>query len=82
MLEDVQLSVYGQKPVEFHGRMGGEIPTVEDIVKIVALMLEKYDGENAIDILAEMDKQSRLEDEIEMHRAIIPLQEDDGLFKM
>lgn len=82
MLEDVQLSVYGQKPVEFHGRMGGEIPTVEDIVKIVALMLEKYDGENAIDILAEMDKQSRLEDEIEMHRAIIPLQVDDGLFRM
>ena len=32
MLEDVRLTVEGRRPVFFHGRMGGMIPTVADIL--------------------------------------------------
>jgi 2-oxoglutarate/2-oxoacid ferredoxin oxidoreductase subunit alpha len=31
MVEDVRLSVNGQTPVEFYGRMGGVIPSPEEI---------------------------------------------------
>lgn len=33
MVEDVRLAVNGKKPVKFHGRMGGMIPSPEEIVK-------------------------------------------------
>lgn len=32
MLEDVRLSVEGKKPVHFYGRMGGMIPTAEEVL--------------------------------------------------
>jgi len=32
MLEDVKLSVNGKKPVYFHGRLGGIVPTAEEIL--------------------------------------------------
>lgn len=32
MVEDVRLAVNGKVPVEFHGRMGGIIPTPEEIL--------------------------------------------------
>jgi 2-oxoglutarate ferredoxin oxidoreductase subunit alpha len=32
MVEDVKLAVLGKKPVEFHGRMGGVIPSPEEIL--------------------------------------------------
>ncbi|MFH1224157.1 MAG: 3-methyl-2-oxobutanoate dehydrogenase subunit VorB, partial [Pseudomonadota bacterium] len=35
MVDDVRLAVCGQKEVEFHGRMGGMTPTVEDLVNLV-----------------------------------------------
>jgi 2-oxoglutarate ferredoxin oxidoreductase subunit alpha len=35
MLEDVKLAVAGRSPVFFHGRPGGAIPTVEDVVDAV-----------------------------------------------
>ena len=82
MLEDVLLGVDGQIPVEFHGRMGGEIPTVTDIENITALMLERYDGENARKIIDEVEKISRLEDEIEMHSIVHPLDYEDGTFRL
>ena len=31
MVEDVKLAVNGKCPVYFHGRMGGEVPTPEEI---------------------------------------------------
>ena len=38
MIEDVRLAVNGKKPVYFHGRMGGNLPTqkeiLDEIVKI------------------------------------------------
>ncbi len=38
MLEDVKLAAEGRCPVEFYGRMGGGIPTEEEIKKIVTLL--------------------------------------------
>lgn len=35
MVEDVRLAVNGRKPVYFHGRMGGAVPTVQEIVEQV-----------------------------------------------
>jgi 2-oxoisovalerate ferredoxin oxidoreductase alpha subunit len=32
MLEDVRLAVDGQRPVEFYGRVGGNVPLVEDLL--------------------------------------------------
>ena len=38
MIEDVKLAVNGAKPVYFHGRMGGNLPTQKEILdKIVAI---------------------------------------------
>ena len=38
MVEDVRLAVNGQKPVYFHGRMGGNLPTQKEILdKIVEI---------------------------------------------
>ena len=38
MIEDVRLAVNGQKPVYFHGRMGGNLPTQKEILdKIVEI---------------------------------------------
>lgn len=31
MLEDVRLAINGKKPVEFYGRVGGNVPTVEEL---------------------------------------------------
>jgi len=35
MVEDVKLSVEGRKPVHFYGRMGGMIPSPEEILKLI-----------------------------------------------
>jgi pyruvate/2-oxoacid:ferredoxin oxidoreductase alpha subunit len=36
MVEDVRLALDGKVPVEFHGRSGGNVPTVEEARAIVA----------------------------------------------
>jgi len=41
MVEDVRLAINGQIPVEFHGRMGGVIPTPEEILQKIE---EKFVG--------------------------------------
>jgi 2-oxoglutarate/2-oxoacid ferredoxin oxidoreductase subunit alpha len=38
MVEDVRLAVNGQRPVEHYGRMGGIIPTPEEIVTVLERM--------------------------------------------
>lgn len=35
MVDDVRLAVNGKKPVEFYGRMGGVVPTTEEIIEQV-----------------------------------------------
>lgn len=42
MLEDVRLAVNGKSPVYFRGRMGGMIPTPEDILLEVEALAEKH----------------------------------------
>lgn len=42
MVEDVRLAVNGKKPVYFHGRMGGNMPTQKEILdKIIAIHKEE-----------------------------------------
>ncbi|MFZ5988693.1 MAG: 3-methyl-2-oxobutanoate dehydrogenase subunit VorB [Bacillota bacterium] len=41
MVEDVRLAVNGKKPVYFHGRMGGMIPTQQEILDKIKEILKK-----------------------------------------
>ncbi|HXF99164.1 MAG TPA: transketolase C-terminal domain-containing protein, partial [Bacteroidota bacterium] len=41
MVEDVRLGVEGRCPVEFYGRMGGIIPSPEDIVRALNKLVQK-----------------------------------------
>lgn len=41
MVEDVRLAVEGRVPVEFYGRMGGIIPSPEEIVKALEKLMKK-----------------------------------------
>lgn len=41
MVEDVRLSVNGKRPVYFHGRMGGMIPTQQEILDKIKEILKK-----------------------------------------
>jgi 2-oxoglutarate ferredoxin oxidoreductase subunit alpha len=40
MVEDVRLAVNGKAPVEFYGRMGGMIPTPEEILNNLEKFIE------------------------------------------
>jgi 2-oxoglutarate ferredoxin oxidoreductase subunit alpha len=42
MVEDVRLAVNGKSPVYFKGRMGGMIPTPEDILLEIEALAEKH----------------------------------------
>ncbi len=42
MVEDVRLAVNGRAPVEFYGRMGGMIPTPEEILNNLEKFIEKH----------------------------------------
>lgn len=41
MVEDVRLAVNGQKPVEFYGRVGGNVPTEEEIAEKALALFKK-----------------------------------------
>lgn len=40
MIEDVQRSIEGKKPVQWYGKCGGEVPTPEEIVEVVTNALK------------------------------------------
>jgi 2-oxoglutarate ferredoxin oxidoreductase subunit alpha len=40
MLEDVQRSVAGQKPVHWFGKCGGDVPSPEEIIEVVKSVLQ------------------------------------------
>jgi pyruvate/2-oxoacid:ferredoxin oxidoreductase alpha subunit len=42
MLEDVQLSLNGARPVEFLGRYGGNVPTHEEVLRLVRQQAQRY----------------------------------------
>ena len=35
MVEDVRLSLEGMRPVHFHGRFGGAVPEIDDVLEKV-----------------------------------------------
>ena len=41
MLDDVRLAVAGKRPVKFYGRMGGMVPTTQEILKQIKEILLK-----------------------------------------
>ncbi|MCX6133838.1 MAG: 3-methyl-2-oxobutanoate dehydrogenase subunit VorB [Ignavibacteriales bacterium] len=45
MLEDVRLAVEGRCPVHFKGRMGGMIPSPEEVLEAIETITEKHDVE-------------------------------------
>lgn len=45
MVEDVRLAVNGKVPVDFYGRMGGIIPSPEEIVKALEKLMKKCKAE-------------------------------------
>jgi pyruvate/2-oxoacid:ferredoxin oxidoreductase alpha subunit len=42
MVEDVRLAVNGGKPVEFYGRVGGNVPSAEEVLGVVHNLAERY----------------------------------------
>jgi len=42
MVEDVRLAVNGLRPVSFKGRMGGMIPTPEEVLHEIEVLVEQY----------------------------------------
>lgn len=43
MVEDVRLAVNGEIPISFYGRMGGMIPTPEEVLKQILALSEKHE---------------------------------------
>jgi pyruvate/2-oxoacid:ferredoxin oxidoreductase alpha subunit len=39
MVDDVRLAVNGRKPVEFYGRMGGNVPSIKELVYEIKRMM-------------------------------------------
>jgi 2-oxoglutarate ferredoxin oxidoreductase subunit alpha len=44
MVEDVRLSVEGKRPVEFYGRMGGVVPSQEEVENKMTEFFKKHVG--------------------------------------
>ena len=42
MVEDVRLAVEGRKPVEFYGRVGGNLPSAEDLLGVIRNLAIRY----------------------------------------
>ncbi len=42
LLEDVRLTLQGRTPVEFYGRMGGSVPSAEEVLEFVREKAERY----------------------------------------
>ncbi|MCP4454684.1 MAG: 3-methyl-2-oxobutanoate dehydrogenase subunit beta, partial [Planctomycetes bacterium] len=48
MLDDVNLAVAGKTSVGFHGRSGGSIPSVDDILSQITTMAQMSSGKGAV----------------------------------
>jgi pyruvate/2-oxoacid:ferredoxin oxidoreductase alpha subunit len=42
MIEDVRLALNGARPVEFYGRVGGNVPSHAEVLELVRRMAERY----------------------------------------
>lgn len=45
MLTDIKLAAEGARPVDFYGKCGGYIPSVEEVVEQIRVALSKIDGQ-------------------------------------
>jgi pyruvate/2-oxoacid:ferredoxin oxidoreductase alpha subunit len=43
MVDDVRLAVEGRKPVEFYGRVGGNVPSAEEILSVLRNLAETHE---------------------------------------
>jgi len=48
MVDDVRLALNGTCPVEFYSRVGGNVPSHEEVMKLVRELAQKYLGERRI----------------------------------
>jgi pyruvate/2-oxoacid:ferredoxin oxidoreductase alpha subunit len=47
LVEDVRLAVEGRRPVEFHGRVGGNVPSTEEVLAFVRRLVLRHVGSAA-----------------------------------
>jgi 2-oxoisovalerate ferredoxin oxidoreductase alpha subunit len=48
LVQDVRLALEGRRPVEFHSRVGGNIPSAEEVLEFVAGLAPAYAAEETI----------------------------------
>ena len=53
MVEDVRLALEGRVPVEFYGRSGGNVPSVEEILRVRRALLSAGRHAAAVPVLCE-----------------------------
>ena len=44
LVDDVRLAVEGRRPVEFYGRVGGNVPSTEEVLAFVRGLLLRHVG--------------------------------------
>jgi hypothetical protein len=42
MVDDVRLALNGARPVEFYGRIGGNVPSAEEVARFVRKIAEQH----------------------------------------
>jgi 2-oxoglutarate ferredoxin oxidoreductase subunit alpha len=52
MVEDVRLGVNGKVPVEFYGRLGGVIPSAEEVLEALRKLIEKEEISSEVKVLS------------------------------
>jgi 2-oxoglutarate ferredoxin oxidoreductase subunit alpha len=50
MVEDVRLGVNGKVPVEFYGRMGGVIPSAEEVVDALKRLVQRTEIPSRVEV--------------------------------
>ena len=61
MLEDVRLSSNGKRPIQFYGRVGGNVPAVEELLDKIAqeenIQVRDEEIDREVETLAKQSKQ-------------------------
>jgi pyruvate/2-oxoacid:ferredoxin oxidoreductase alpha subunit len=56
MVEDVRLALDGARPVEFHGRCGGNVPSHDEVLRLVRALAQKHLSGNPSGIVQEKEQ--------------------------
>ena len=62
MIEDVKLALNGSRPVEFLGRVGGNVPSHEEVLRLVHELARRERLEGHENLRAEMREEERMAD--------------------